>query len=88
MGLVKTGYRTQYRGKTKFNVPVDEDGLITSTADDDAVGTVRLTFDAVSADNGLVDNNDVIAFFLTIAGGSFDSLSNQMSVVWTAGSGD
>lgn len=83
MALEKTGYIPAIQGTTKVNVAVDEEGYIAPP------GTVaakqkRLSITKVSAENSLQDNTDVLNFFLNLANGRGDSLTNQMQVTWEA----
>ena len=87
MALSKTGYKSAIRGTTKANVGVDENGYIAPEGTTPA-GQKRFSINKVNADNSLTDNTDVLNFFLTLARGSQDSLSNQMQVTWLAGQDD
>lgn len=81
MALEKTGYSPAIQGTTKVNIAVDEDGYIVSS-DATPAGTRQFTLNKVSADNSLEDNTEVLDFFLTLANGVQDSLSNTMQVKW------
>lgn len=81
MALQKTGYTDAIQGTTKANVAIDENGYI-ATAGSTAAGNKYFTIKQANAENSLVDNTDVINFFINLANGSADSLSNQMSVTW------
>lgn len=83
MALAKEGYTSAIRGTTKANIGVDANGYIAPEGTTPA-GTKRFSINKVNADNSLTDNTDVLNFFLTLARGSQDSLSNQMSVTWNA----
>lgn len=83
MALEKTGYAAAIRGTTKANVGVDANGQIVP-AGTTAAGTKRFSINKVNADNSLTDNTEVLDFFLNLAQGRHDSLSNQMQVTWTA----
>lgn len=83
MALSKTGYKDAARGLTKANIAVDEDGRIVPAGETPA-GSKRFSINKVNADNGLADNTEVLNFFLTLANGVQDSLSNQMQVTWDA----
>lgn len=83
MALAKDGYQDAIRGTTKVNVAVDADGHIAPEGTT-AAGTKRFTINKVNADNSLQDNTDVLNFFLTLANGRADSLTNQMQVTWSA----
>jgi len=83
MALAKEGYASAIRGTTKANVAVDADGHIAPEGTTPA-GQKRFSINKVNADNSLTDNTDVLNFFLTLARGQHDSLSNQMQVTWTA----
>lgn len=84
MALAKTGYKSAVQGTTRVNVPVDEDGYIAPEGTT-AAGNKRLTITKVAAENSLQDNTDVLNFFLGLANGRSDSLSNTMAVTWNAG---
>lgn len=81
MALEKTGYTAANQGTTKVNVAVDENGFIAPSGIT-AAGNKRLSINKVSAENSLQDNTDVLNFFLDLANGRQDSLSNQMQVTW------
>lgn len=83
MALEKTGYAAAIRGTTKANIAVDEDGYIAPEGTTPA-GQKRFSINKVNADNSLTDNTEVLNFFLNLAKGQQDSLSNQMSVTWNA----
>lgn len=84
MGLAKQGYSDAIRGTTKVNIAVDENGMIVPEGDDSAVTTKRFSINKVNAENTLADNTEVLNFFLTLAQGRQDSMSNQMQVTWLA----
>lgn len=81
MALEKAGYSAAVRGTSQVNIGIDEDGNI-ATSVEDAVGTKRFSINKVNADNSLADNQEVLEFFITLANGTCDSLSNTMSVKW------
>lgn len=81
MALAKEGYTPALRGTTKVNIPIDESGYIVPEGGN-AASTKTFTITAVSAENSLTDNTDVLSFFLQLANGQQDSLSNTMSVKW------
>lgn len=83
MALAKEGYASAIRGTTKANVGVDVNGQI-APAGTTPAGTKRFSINKVNADNSLTDNTEVLDFFLNLAQGRHDSLSNQMQVTWTA----
>lgn len=83
MALAKEGYTSAIRGTTKANIAIDENGYIAPEGTTPA-GQKRFTLNKVNADNSLTDNTDVLNFFLNLAQGKQDSLSNQMSVTWNA----
>lgn len=83
MALEKTGYKSAVRGTTKVNVPVDANGNIAAAGTTPA-GTKKFQINKVNAENSLTDNTEVLNFFLTLANGGQDSLSNTMQVTWNA----
>lgn len=83
MALAKTGYAGAVRGTTRVNVGVDAEGYLTPDGTT-AAGTKKFQINVVSAENDLTDNTDVLNFFLGLANGVQDSLSNTMSVTWQA----
>lgn len=83
MALAKNGYNDANQGTTKVNIAVDEDGYIAPVGTDMAKAK-RFTINKVSADNGLVDNTEVLQFFLDIANGRQYSDTNVMTVSWEA----
>lgn len=85
MALEKNGYQDAIRGTTKVNIAMDADGHI-APAGTTPAGTKRFTLNKVNADNSLTDNTEVLNFFLNLANGVQDSLSNQMQVTWLADS--
>lgn len=82
MALEKTGYTAANQGTTKVKVGIDEDGYIAAKDSEDVVGSKRISFTKVAAENSLEDNTEVIEFFLELANGTQDSLTNTMSVTW------
>lgn len=87
MALAKTGYRGAYQGTTKVKAAVDEDGYLAPEGTLSA-GTKTITITKAAAENSLEDNTDVLNFFLTLAAGRSDSLTNTMSVTWTTTTGE
>lgn len=83
MALAKQGYVGAIQGTTKVKVAADENGYLAPVGTT-AAGTKTITISKVSAENNLADNTDVFNFFLTLANGRQDSLSNTMSVTWQA----
>lgn len=81
MAMEKTGYSDAVVGTTKVKLAIDENGYIAPQGVA-AAGTKNFQLNRVNADNGLVDNTDVIEFFITLANGRQDSLSNTMNVKW------
>lgn len=81
LALAKEGYSSAVQGTTKVNIGVDANGYIAPSGTT-AAGTKRFSINKVSADNSLVDNTEVLNFFLTLANGTQDSLSNTMTVSW------
>lgn len=81
MAMEKTGYTPAIQGTTRVNVGVDDNGYI-APAGTTVAGTKSFSINKVSADNSLEDNTEVLNFFLTLANGVQDSLSNQMTVRW------
>lgn len=82
MALAKEGYTAALQGTTKVNVAIDADGYIAPN-DTTAAGVKSFSINKVSADNSLTDNTDVLNFFLNLANGVQDSLSNTMQVKWS-----
>lgn len=83
MALAKTGYVGAVQGTTKVKAALDENGYLAPVGTT-AAGTKTITISKVSAENSLVDNTEVLNFFLTLANGRSDSLTNTMSVTWEA----
>lgn len=83
MGLEKTGYKNAVQGTTRVNVAIDQNGYI-APAGTVAAGAKKVAITKVAAENSLVDNTEVLNFFLTLANGRQDSLSNTMAVTWSA----
>lgn len=83
MALAKTGYKGAVQGTTKVKVAVDENGYIAPVGTT-AAGTKTISITKATAENSLQDNTDVLNFFLTLANGRQDSLTNTMSVTWEA----
>ena len=81
MALEKTGYTAAVQGTTKVNIGITEDGYI-AVAGDTVAGKKSFQVNKVAAENSLSDNTEVLDFFITLANGSSDSLSNTMSVKW------
>lgn len=81
MALEKTGYKPTIQGTTKVNIAIDDDGYIAPEGTTPA-GTKSFSINKVNADNSLEDNQDVLNFFMTLANGRTDSLSNTMQVKW------
>jgi hypothetical protein len=82
MALSKTGYTDAIRGTTRVDVAIDTEGYIAPVGVT-AAGTKKFQINSVNSDNTLTDNTEVLDFFLTLANGRGDSLSNDMSVKWT-----
>lgn len=82
MAMEKTGYSDAIRGTTRVDVAIDNEGYIAPVGVT-AVGTKKFQINSVNSDNTLTDNTEVLDFFLTLANGRGDSLSNDMSVKWT-----
>lgn len=81
MALQKTGYADANQGQTNVKIAIDENGYIaTETAV--AVSAKNFNIKQVNSENGLEDNTEVLNFFLQLAGGRADSLTNTMSVKW------
>lgn len=81
MALEKTGYTAAVQGTTRINVAVDENGYIAPEGTTQA-GSKAFQINKVNADNSMTDNVEVLNFFLTLAQGQSDSLSNTMTVKW------
>lgn len=85
MALAKTGYVGAIQGTTKVKAAADENGYL-APAGTQSYGTKTITITKVSAENSLADNTEVLNFFLTLANGRQDSLTNTMAVTWQADS--
>lgn len=81
MALDKTGYAGANQGTTSVKIAVDENGYIAPTGTT-AAGKKNFSINKVNAENSLADNQDVINFFMTLAQGNSDSLTNTMKVEW------
>lgn len=81
LALEKTGYTAANQGTTKVKVGTDADGYIAPSGDT-AAGARNISINKVSAENSLQDNTEVLGFFLNLANGVQDSMSNQMTVTW------
>lgn len=81
MALAKEGYAGAIQATTKVKVATTEDGYIAGP-NDDVAGAKNISITKVAAENSLQDNTDVLAFFLDLANGTQDSLTNTMSVTW------
>ena len=87
MALAKTGYKGAYQGTTKVRVSLDEDGYLAPTGTT-AAGAKTISITKANADNSLQDNTDVLNFFLQLANGRADSLTNTMTVTWNTIDGE
>ena len=87
MALAKTGYKGAYQGTTKVRVSLDEDGYLAPTGTT-AAGAKTISITKANAENSLQDNTDVLNFFLTLANGRADSLTNTMTVTWNTIDGE
>lgn len=81
MAMEKTGYTEAIQGTTRVNVALDENGYLAPEGTT-AAGKKSFQISKVNADNSLVDNTEVLNFFLQLANGRADSLSNTMTVKW------
>lgn len=81
MAMEKTGYTDAIQGTTRVNVALDEDGYLAPEGTSSA-GKRAFQISKVNADNSLTDNTEVLNFFLQLANGRADSLTNTMSVKW------
>lgn len=81
MAMEKTGYTDAIQGTTRVNVALDEDGYLAPEGTT-ATGKRAFQISKVNADNSLADNTEVLNFFLQLANGRADSLTNTMSVKW------
>lgn len=79
--IAKSGYVNAYRGTTKAKVGYTADGNIAQQGDTIAK-TKYFSVTTVNSENDLAENQTIIDLFIGIAGGSSDSLSNQMTVNW------
>lgn len=81
MALAKEGYAGAILGTTKVNVGTDENGYI-AAAGTTITGQKSFSINRVNAENSLQDNQDVLNFFIGLATGTTDSISNTMQVKW------
>lgn len=81
MALDKTGYTAAIQGTTRVNIGIDANGYIAPSGTTPA-GTKSFSINKVNADNSLEDNTEVLQFFLNLANGVQDTISNQMTVRW------
>ena len=81
LALEKTGYAGANFGTTKVNVGTDANGYIAATGKT-VTGSKSFSINRVNAENSLQDNQDVLNFFIGLATGTTDSLSNTMQVKW------
>lgn len=81
MALEKEGYSGAIIGTTKVNVATDANGYIAAEGVQVA-GVKSFSINRVNAENSLQDNQDVLNFFIGLATGTTDSLSNTMQVKW------
>ncbi len=82
MAMEKEGYSAAIQGTTRVKVAVDENGYLAPTGTT-ATGTKNFQISKVNADNSLIENQEVLDFFLTLANGRSDSLTNVMDVKWS-----
>lgn len=87
MSLAKTGYKSAIQGTTRVRVATDVNGYLAPTGTT-AAGEKSISISKVSAENSLSDNTDVLNFFLTLANGRADSLTNTMAVTWSTTNGE
>lgn len=87
MALAKTGYKSAYQGTTKVKAAVDADGYLAPEGTL-AAGTKIITITKAAAENSLQDNTEVLNFFLELANGRADSLTNTMAVTWNTTDGE
>ena len=87
MALAKTGYKGAYQGTTKVRVSLDENGYLAPTGTT-AAGAKTISITKANAENSLQDNTDVLNFFLQLANGRADSLTNTMTVTWNTIDGE
>lgn len=81
MALQKEGYAGAIQATTKVKVPIDDEGYLAPEGTESA-GSKNISITKVAAENSLQDNTDVLAFFLDLANGTQDSLTNTMTVQW------
>lgn len=81
MALAKEGYTAAVQGTTAAKVAMTEDGYI-AVAGDTPASSKNFQITKVAAENSLTDNTEVLNFFLQLANGTADSLTNTMSVKW------
>lgn len=82
LALEKTGYSAAVLGTTKVNVGTDANGYIAAEGVT-VTGKKSFSINKVNAENSLQDNQDVLNFFIGLATGTTDSLSNTMQVKWS-----
>lgn len=83
MALAKTGYSDAINGTTKVKVAVDAEGyLVPAQGGNLPVGGKNFQISRVNSENGLIENMDVINFFLGLANARTDSDTNTMAVTW------
>lgn len=87
MSLAKTGYKNAIQGTTRVRAALDENGYLAPTGTT-AAGAKSISINKVSAENSLTDNTEVLNFFLTLANGHADSLTNTMAVTWSTTDGE
>lgn len=82
MGLSKDGYQSATHGTTKIKVPITQEGNIVADSTQTAAKQKRISFNWANAENNAIQNINILNTFVTIAGGSTDSLSNEFTVTW------
>lgn len=81
MALEKSGYSAAIVGTSKMNYGVDEDGYLAPEGTT-AAGVKSFQITKVNADNSATDNSEVLGFFLNLANGQYDTVTNTMTVKW------
>lgn len=81
MSMQKAGYINAARGTTKVKVNVNEDGNIAQRGEAVA-GVKSFAISAANAENGLVQNTQLLDFFIGLVGGTADANTNKMIVTW------
>lgn len=81
MGLPKTGYAEAKTGRSSEKLELNSDGMIAQDGEMVA-GVANFSLTGLNASNSFQTNHNIIDFFVNLATGSTDSLSNKFSVSW------